>query len=82
MLFITVFIHFQGMKYLVKENFTDPRNLMILLGHWVLHGYGIIAITQLSSPAFHASLLLLIPFPTAFYLLTVKFTNPVELDSA
>ncbi|BFZ11777.1 hypothetical protein BsWGS_14816 [Bradybaena similaris] len=66
----------QKMKDLIKQNFTNVRNLMILLGHWALHAYGIIAITQLTQPLLHASLIALVPFPTIFYIVTVRFTDP------
>ncbi|CAG5128076.1 unnamed protein product [Candidula unifasciata] len=66
----------QKMKDLIKQNFTNVRNLMILLGHWALHAYGIIAITQLTQPVFHASLIAFVPFPTIFYIVTVRFTDP------
>ena len=70
----------QSIKYLVKVNVTNPRNLLILLCHWVMHAYGIIAVTQLTRPTFHGPLLCLIPFPTIFYLLTVGFTDPEKLE--
>ncbi|CAL1529674.1 unnamed protein product [Lymnaea stagnalis] len=66
----------QKMKELIKQNVTNMRNLIILLGHWLLHAYGIIAITQLIQPAFHAPLIAMVPFPTIFYILTVRFTDP------
>ncbi|XP_059155612.1 JNK1/MAPK8-associated membrane protein-like isoform X2 [Physella acuta] len=66
----------QKMKELVKQNVTNIRNLTILLGHWLLHAYGIIAITQLLQPTFHAPLIALVPFPTIFYIFTVRFTDP------
>ncbi|KAH9489443.1 hypothetical protein Btru_056385 [Bulinus truncatus] len=66
----------QKMKDLIKQNVTNVRNLTILLGHWALHAYGIIAITQLVQPTYQAPLIALVPFPTIFYILTVKFTDP------
>ncbi|KAK6999242.1 JNK1/MAPK8-associated membrane protein [Biomphalaria glabrata] len=66
----------QVMKDLIKQNVTNIRNLTILLGHWALHAYGIMAITQLVQPAYQAPLVALVPFPTIFYILTVKFTDP------
>lgn len=71
----------QSIKELIKENFTSCRNLTILIGHWLLHTYGIIALTELKNPTFHASFIALVPFPALFYILTVKFTNPDYLDS-
>lgn len=69
----------QSMKSLFLTSLKDIRNLVILLGHWMLHAYGIIAITQLKSPIFHGSLLALVPFPALFYILTSKFTDPSKL---
>ena len=72
----------QGALYLLRENFLNARNLIIILCHWVLHAYGIIAITQLQDPSFHIPMLCLVPFPTLFYVLTVRFTDPDNLDKA
>ena len=68
------------MKAIVKLVVTRPRHALILFGHWLLHAFGIIALTRLQSPAFHASLLALIPFPAVFYIITVSFTNPDNLQ--
>jgi hypothetical protein len=65
---------------LVKVSVRSVRNVLIVLCHWLLHAYGIVAITQLTHPPFHASLLALVPFPTLFYLLTVRFTHPDKLE--
>ncbi len=54
---------------------------MILICHWLLHAFGIIAITELKEPAFHGSLLCLVPFPSLFYLITVKYTDPVKIKA-
>ena len=77
------FAHFdnQEIKHLLKENFTTARNLVIIFFHWILHSYGIIAITQFSDPGFHGLFLFLVPFPALFYLITVKFTDPRQLLS-
>lgn len=72
----------QNMKSLLKENLTNPRNLTIILCHWVMHAYGIISITQFTDPSFHGPLLCLVPFPAIFYVITVKFTNPEKLEIA
>ncbi|KAK2141235.1 hypothetical protein LSH36_1136g01025 [Paralvinella palmiformis] len=71
----------QDIKYLLKENFRTARNLVILIFHWILHSYGIIAVTLLSDPGFHGFFLCLVPFPAFFYLITVKFTDPRKLLS-
>lgn len=69
----------QSMKSLFLDSAQDVRNLVIILGHWILHAYGIIAITQLSRPILHSSLIALVPFPALFYILTSKFTDPSKL---
>lgn len=68
-----------SMIQLVKLCVTQPRHAVILLCHWLLHAYGIIALTRLETPSFHAALLALIPSPAIFYVLTASFTNPDKL---
>ena len=65
---------------LLKAHVTSVRNVVVMLGHWLLHALSVIALTQLRRPAVHASLLALVPFPAIFYILTVKFTDPTALD--
>ncbi|CAE1237500.1 JNK1/MAPK8-associated membrane protein [Acanthosepion pharaonis] len=72
----------QTIRGLFQENFTKIKNLVIIVGHWLLHAYGIIAITQLTKPEFHASLLVLTVFPTIFYIVTCKFSDPYLIDRA
>ncbi|XP_022250678.1 JNK1/MAPK8-associated membrane protein-like isoform X1 [Limulus polyphemus] len=69
----------QSMKSLLISTFKDVRNLVILLGHWLLHAYGIVAITQLKEPLLNGALISLVPFPAFFYILTSKFTDPSKL---
>ena len=45
-------------------------------GHWLLHGFGIVSITQLRNPTQDLALLVLVPLPSAFYVATVRFTDP------
>jgi len=70
----------QESQQLLKAHLTSLRNAVIMLGHWLLHAFSIIALTQLRDPAVHASLLCLVPFPAIFYILTVKFTDPTGLE--
>ena len=65
---------------LLKAHVTSVRNVVVMLCHWLLHAFSIIALTQLRDPAVHGSLLCLVPFPAIFYILTVKFTDPSGLD--
>lgn len=69
----------QSMASLVVSTFTDLRNFVILIAHWLFHAYGIIAVTELKDPVFHWSLMALVPCPTIFYILTAKFTDPSKL---
>jgi len=66
---------------LLKAHVTSVRNVVVMLGHWLLHALSIISLTQLRQPVIHASLLALVPFPAIFYILTVKFTDPNTLDT-
>lgn len=66
----------QSVKHLFKVYFCDVRNLFILVGHWILHAYAIISMTQLTNLTFHLSLLAVVPLPVFFYIGTVKFTDP------
>lgn len=69
------------MQFLIVNTVTDTRNVVILLGHWLLHAYGIIAITQLQDPVFHSALVALVPLPAVFYVLTARFTDPNKLHT-
>lgn len=66
----------QKVTSLIKTTFSDTRNVIILLGHWCLHAYGIISITQLTNPTLHSLMILLVPLPALFYIFTAKFTDP------
>ncbi|XP_037084741.1 JNK1/MAPK8-associated membrane protein-like [Pollicipes pollicipes] len=83
---ISVAVHFacqlnQQMSYLLRSTVSELRNTVIVLGHWLLHAYGIIAVTQLTRPLLHSLMLLLVPFPTIFYIVTVRFTDPTRTGS-
>ncbi|CAM1154702.1 JKAMP (predicted) [Pycnogonum litorale] len=71
----------QSMKSLVTSTFTDLRNVVILIGHWMFHAYGIIALTELKIVTVHGPLLLLIPLPAVFYVVTSRCTNPEYASS-
>lgn len=66
----------QKISSLIITTLLDSKNIVILLGHWCLHAYGIISITQLTNPTLHASLILLVPLPALFYIFTARFTDP------
>lgn len=66
---------------LIVNTITDIRNVVILLGHWSLHAYGIIAITELREPFLHGPFLALVPLPALFYILTARFTDPSKVHN-
>ena len=67
------------MKSLLLTSVTDRKNIVVLLGHWLLHAYGIAAIATLRGSSFHPAMLALVPLPAVFYILTAKFTDPHKL---
>ncbi|XP_064600207.1 JNK1/MAPK8-associated membrane protein-like [Liolophura sinensis] len=71
----------QNIKDILHDIVKSPRNLTILLGHWMLHAFGIVAVTELRDPGFHSLFIMLVPFPALFYILTVRFTDPDHLDT-
>ena len=66
----------QSVKKLISSTLCDARRLCVLIGHWFLHAYGIIAITQLHDVKVYGPLIALVPFPVIFYIVTSKFTDP------
>lgn len=77
---ISIAAHFayrldQSMSALFFKSFESIRSVIILFGHWLLHAYGIIALTKFKNPVVTTSLLLLVPFPSVFYILTSKFSD-------
>lgn len=48
------------MKYIVNYTLCEPRNICILVCHWLFHAYGIISLTRLENPSLHGSLLALV----------------------
>lgn len=69
----------QSVTKLITSTLKNKRNIVILLGHWCLHAYGIISITQLTNPTMHALMILFVPLPALFYILTARFTDPNKL---
>ena len=68
----------QEPKKLLMGCFKGDRSTVILLGHWMLHAFGILAITQLDDNNLKRdlSLLCLIPLPSLFYISTARFSDP------
>lgn len=65
---------------MTKDIFLNGRNLTILVGHWFLHAFGIISLTQLTQLEIHLPILALVPFPTLFFILTIQFSHPSHLE--
>jgi len=53
--------------------------VIVILGHWLLHGYGVIAVATLREINIHPAMLLLVVLPALFYIITAKFTDPHKL---
>lgn len=66
----------QSVKALFVDCVKDLRNAVILFGHWLLHAFGLLAITQIKDPGLHLPLLSLVPVPALFYIVTAKFSQP------
>lgn len=71
----------QTPKALLRSCVKGPRNAVILSGHWLLHAFGILSITQLENPTRDLALLSCVPFPALFYIMTSRFSDPVNFGS-
>lgn len=72
----------QSAKALLIGCVKDSRSAVILMGHWVLHAFGILAITQIRTPGPELMpSLALVPVPALFYIATVRFSNPENFIS-
>ena len=70
----------QTMKSLLLSSISDMKNIIVILGHWLLHDMGVVAIATLRGFEFSSSYaLLLVPLPALFYILTARFTDPHKL---
>lgn len=67
------------MKSLLLSSVTDIKNIIVILGHWLMHGYGIVAVATLWGMNIHPAMLVLVPLPALFYILTARFTDPHKL---
>ncbi|XP_065338699.1 JNK1/MAPK8-associated membrane protein isoform X2 [Cloeon dipterum] len=70
----------QSARKLFKSTVSNVRNVVILLGHWLLHAYGISCIIPLQVST-NWSVFMLVPLPALFYILTAKFTDPKKVHS-
>ncbi|XP_037709656.1 JNK1/MAPK8-associated membrane protein [Drosophila subpulchrella] len=62
----------QTLKALVHSSVWELKNVVIIAVHWMLLAYGITSLN------YHYAFMCLVPFPTLFYILTVRFTDPGE----
>lgn len=69
----------QTVKSLLLSSISDIKNVIVILGHWLLHGYGVIAVATLREVTIHPTMLLLVVLPALFYIITAKFTDPHKL---
>ncbi|KAF7418633.1 hypothetical protein HZH68_001286 [Vespula germanica] len=70
----------QTMKSLLLSSVSDVKNVIVILGHWLLHGYGVVAVATLRGISIHPAMLVLVPLPALFYIFTARFTDPHKLD--
>lgn len=71
----------QRLHRLCRDSVSDPRNVVIILSHWFVHSYGLIAATVPEYGIWSFWSLLAMPLPTLFYIATSKFTDPEKLHS-
>lgn len=60
----------------IRQLLSRRRHVIIILAHWLVHAYGILAVTLLRNPAVHGPLFSLVLSPVLFYLVTHSFTEP------
>lgn len=60
----------------IRQLLSSRRHVIIIIAHWLVHAYGILAVTLLRKPAVHGPLFTLVLAPVLFYLLTHSFTEP------
>ncbi|KAF7990820.1 hypothetical protein HCN44_000625 [Aphidius gifuensis] len=69
----------QTMKSLLLSSVTDFKNIVVILGHWLLQAFGIMAVATLKDIDIHPAMFIFVPFPALFYILTARFTDPHKL---
>ncbi|XP_030369516.1 JNK1/MAPK8-associated membrane protein [Scaptodrosophila lebanonensis] len=62
----------QTLKALVRSTVWEVKNIVIITVHWLLLAFGI------ASLDYHYAFMAVVPLPTLFYILTVRFTDPAE----
>nr|CAG4643433.1 EOG090X0BGA [Ilyocryptus agilis] len=71
----------QSWKALLQETLSSYQNLLVVVGHWVLHGFGLVALTMWFEPQLLASIMTLVPVPTFLYVALCRFTDPGKFHS-
>ncbi|XP_039300303.1 JNK1/MAPK8-associated membrane protein-like [Nilaparvata lugens] len=71
----------QTVRNLLLSAIRDLRSAVVVIGHWALHAYGIVALTELKDPVFHLMLMGLVPLPAFFYVMTARFTDPHKVHT-
>lgn len=69
----------QTVKSLLLSSVSNIKNVIVILGHWLLHGYGLIAVATLRGVSIHPGMLVLVVLPALFYIITARFTDPHKL---
>ena len=70
----------QSPRALLCGSVSNARDFVILVGHWLLHAFGVLAITQ-AVDAMSLGLLCLVQLPALYYVATSKFTDPVNFTT-
>lgn len=60
----------------IRQLLSSRRHMIIIIAHWLVHAYGILAVTLLRNPAVHGPMFALVLAPVLFYLGTHSFTEP------
>lgn len=71
----------QTWRKLLQETVSSVHNSLVVLGHWLLHAYGIVALTMWLQPEILLVLLVLVPLPTVLYVLFSRFTDPIKFHN-
>ena len=76
----------QTAKALLIGCVKESRSAVILVGHWLLHAFGMIAIMQPRHPpaeleTSYFPTLVMVPIPALFYVFTVRFSDPENFTS-
>lgn len=65
----------------VRQLVSNKRHVIIIIIHWLVHAYGILAVTLVQDPAVHGPLFTLVLAPVLFYLGTHSFTDPSKFKT-